>query len=125
MKTEAQDKARAAWGEALPEWVLALAAACDRDGGRAVAERIGYSRSAVSLVINNRWNGDLTRIEQAVRGALMNAEVACPVVGALALDRCATHQKAAWAPHNPQRIQFYRACRSGCPHSNLKGGDAC
>lgn len=115
-------KARAAWGEALPDWIAALAAAADRLGGKAVADRIGFSRATVSLVVNNKWSRDLTAVERAVRGALMAETVDCPVVGAIGTDLCGQHQKAPWAPHNPQRIQFYRACRGGCPHSSI-GGD--
>jgi hypothetical protein len=112
-------KALAAWGEPLPDWIEALATACDRQSQNAVARRLGYSGAAVSLVLNHRYGRDLTAVEQAVRGALMATTVACPVVGELAADACNAHQRAPWAPHNPQRIAFYRACRDGCRHSRL------
>lgn len=114
-------KAQAAWGESLPDWVLALASECDRTSQNTASKRIDYSSAAVSQVINGKYNGDLRAVEQAVRGALMAAIVACPVVGDLAADTCLSHQKTPWAPHNPQRIAFWRACRSGCPHSRIGG----
>ncbi|MDA8230375.1 MAG: transcriptional regulator [Magnetospirillum sp.] len=115
-------RVKAAWGESMPDWVDALGRACDQASQSAVAKRIGYSAAAVSFVINAKYTGDLTAVEQAVRGALMAATVACPLVGELATDACLAHQRAAWAPHNPQRIAFYRACRSGCPHSRHQTG---
>lgn len=122
-KMTALARAKAAWGEAIPDWVTALAEACDRESQNAVAKRLDYSAAAVSTVIGNKYGGALTAVEQAVRGALMSATVACPVMGELPADACNSHQRAPWAPHNPQRIKFYRACRSGCPHSRLGGGN--
>lgn len=119
----AQQKAADAWGNDLPDWVLALALECDRTSQNQAAKAIGYSSAAVSQVINRKWPRDLTSIEQAVRGVLMAEKVACPVVGDLPKDVCQNHQKSTWAPHNPQRIAFYRACRSNCPNSRIGGND--
>lgn len=121
MSARAIDRAAIAWGDQAPDWVIALAEDCDRTSQRAAAQRIGYSAATVSLVISKTYTGDLTAVEQQVRGVLLRATVNCPVVGDLAADRCLTHQRTPWQPHNPQRIQFYRACRSGCPHSRIKG----
>ena len=107
-------KAQAAWGEQLPDWVAVLAEAADQMGGlQAVAGMIGYSKTAVSLVINSKWKSDLSAVEQAVRGALMDGTVSCPVIGEMALDVCLGHQKAPLMSHSPQRILFARACL-GC-----------
>lgn len=116
----AVDRAHEAWGEP-PDWVLILAGAADRGSLATAGREIGYSPSAISTVINRKYQGDLTAVEQAVRGRLMNATVACPVVGSIAADQCLHHQRAPYAAHNPQRITFYRACRGGCPHSRIGG----
>lgn len=118
------EKARTAWGDGAPDWIIALAAECDRTNQRAAATRMDYSAATVSLVLVGRYKGDLTAVEQAVRGAFMKATVDCPVVGELATDTCLKHQRASWSPHNPQRIAFYRACRGGCPHSRIGGDNA-
>lgn len=123
-KLSAEARARVAWGDDLPAWILALAVECDRTSQKAAARRLGYSPATVSLVLANTYGGDLTKVEQAVRGAFMAATVACPVVGDLAADTCLNHQKAPWAPHNPQRIAFFRACRGGCANSRIGGNDA-
>lgn len=118
-KISALARARAAWGETLPDWIEVLAREADRTSQNAAAARIRYSAATVSHVLKAAYKGDITAVEQAVRGVLMAATVNCPVVGDLATDLCLRHQRASWAPHNPQRIQFYRACRDGCPHSRL------
>lgn len=102
------------------DWIEALAAECARVGSQAkVARDLGYSPSTLSLVLKGTYPGSTAAIEAVVRGRLMSSVVDCPVVGELPTDQCQRHQQAPWAPHNPQRIAFFRACRSGCPHSRL------
>ena len=120
-KVSILERARQAWGPAMPPWVEVLAMACDESSQSKVAKRFGYSPSTLSYVLNAKYPGDLTAVEQAVRGALMAETVSCPVVGELASDLCLQHQKAPWAPHNPQRIAFFRACRAGCSNSRTGG----
>ena len=120
----AVERAAASWGDTIPDWVLVLAEACDRTSQNAAAKKLGYSAAMVSTVIANKYGGGLIAVEQAVRGAFMSATVECPVVGELGADACNTHQRAPWAPHNPSRIAFFKACRNGCPHSRIGGKDA-
>ncbi len=116
----ALDRAKAAWGEPLPDWIEELALECDRTNQAAVARRLERSPALVSNVLQNKYP-NMSAIEPVVRGVLMKATVNCPVVGDLATDTCLKHQRATWAPHNPQRIQFYKACRNQCPHSRIGG----
>lgn len=115
-------RARAAWGEACPDWIIGLAAECDRTSQAATARRIGKSGALVSQLLGNKYPADPTAIAQHIQGVLMAAMVDCPVVGDLAADACLAHQRSPWSPHNPQRIAFFRACRGGCPHSRIAGG---
>ena len=115
----ALDRARAAWGNALPVWVEALARACDQTSQSEVARRLSYSPAVISTVLLNRYNGSLTRVETKVRGAFMDETVDCPVVGELAKDACAGHQAAPYANTNSIRIRLYRACRNGCAHATI------
>lgn len=117
-RTAAQ-KAEAAWGD-VPDWVRELAALADREGLRGAEKRVGYSASAISTVINNRYRGDMVRVEESVRGALMGQTVACPVLGEIGRDQCLAWQKKPFAATSSVRVAVYRACRSGCPHSALK-----
>lgn len=111
-------KAVAAWGDALPAWIQVLAEACSTSTQAAVAKRLGYSSTVVSLVLSNNYkNGDLARIEKMVRGVLMAETVECPRLGGIALNDCLEWQGKPYFPTSSHRVEMYRACRSGCPHS--------
>ncbi len=113
-------RAAAAWGDDLPGWVAALAAACDRAPSQAeVARRIGYSPAVVSTVIKATYRGDFTRVEAAVRAHLMGDTVACPVLGALALAVCRRHAAAPFPASSPIAARVWQACQT-CPHN--RGG---
>lgn len=104
---------------AQPVWITALVHACERRSQAAVAREIGYSSAVVSQVLKGSYGGNIGRIEKAVRGALLHETVQCPVLGDLAGHLCLTHQARPFAATNPLRVQLYRACRAGCPHSRL------
>lgn len=114
-------KAREAWGENLPPEVVALADYADIHTGAAAAAAIGYSPGLVSHVIANRYPGDMPTVIEKIRGALMGFEVTCPVQGEIGRDQCLENQKLPFATTSAARARLYRACRSGCPHSRLKG----
>ncbi|MHA7882778.1 transcriptional regulator [Nitratireductor rhodophyticola] len=110
------EKAAAAW-HPLPDWVAELATLVDRIGLRSAEKRVGYSASAISTVINGRYRGDMQRVEETVRGALMGRVVECPVLGEIGRDQCLLWQKKPFAATSSMRAAVYRACRGGCPHS--------
>jgi hypothetical protein len=115
-----QDAARAAWGAATPDWIDALAAACDTTSQTAVAQRLGISGSAVNAVLRNRYPAETTRIEQRIRGVLMRGTVPCPVLGELASDLCLEWQGKAEAFHDTGQLRrrMFAACRR-CPRSRF------
>lgn len=112
-------KAHAAWGASIPEWIITLAEACCRSSQSAVAKELGYSGSAISLVIGNKYNGDLVSIEQMVRGALMAETVRCPILGELPRNVCQSWQKKPFATTSSHRIRMHQACNGGCPNSRI------
>ncbi|MEQ1698164.1 MAG: hypothetical protein ABL901_20230 [Hyphomicrobiaceae bacterium] len=71
-------EAAVGWGEAMPDWVVALAAACDQAPQTEVARRIEYSPAVVSQVLRNTYKGNLKRVEFQVRGLLMEQTLKCP-----------------------------------------------
>jgi uncharacterized protein involved in cysteine biosynthesis len=117
------DKAQAAWGENMPDWIGELASLADTESVTACARRIGYSPAVISQTIGNKYRGDLTKVEDKVRGALMGLTVSCPVLGSIGRHVCLDWQAKPRAITNSTRTRVYRACRSGCPHSRLKGDD--
>lgn len=107
----------------VPDWVAELAAWTDRLKLRGVAARLGVSTTMISQIIGKKYDGDLGRIEALVRGSLMGETVNCPQLGEMKRDICLGWQAKEDLPSSQQRNLMYRACRSGCPHSRLTGGD--
>ena len=66
--TIALNRARAAWGDAIPAWVEALAAACDGSSQKVVARRLGYSDAAISNALRNTYKGGFPFGERALSG---------------------------------------------------------
>lgn len=115
-------KAHAAHDGAPPDWVQALAEEMSRTSGSAAAKRVGYSQAVLSTIISGTYRGNWQRVEEVVRGALMGACVMCPVLGEIGRDRCLDEQRQPFRATSSMRARIYHACRSGCPHSHLKGG---
>ena len=112
------------WGEDAADWMRWLAEECNAASQAAVAKRIGYSGAYISNLLNNKFRGDLSAFEQAIRGALRSETVSCPGIGQeIAGNACLGWQKKArkMRSTNPLRVKMYRACRGNCPHSRLKG----
>lgn len=105
-----------------PSWIAALRAECERTSQRATAERLGVSPSMINQVLNGAYKADTKRLEALVRGELMAWSVECPVVGEITMRQCQDYQRQPLVVVNPQRVDLYRACRNGCPHSSIKEG---
>ncbi len=74
------ERAGRAWGQPLPEWMRALAEACDEGTQARAVRAIGYSPPTVNQVLARTYKGNLEAIEGAVRGAYLAMTVACPVL---------------------------------------------
>jgi hypothetical protein len=109
-------KARDAWGDALPDWVLLLAKVCDQGNQATAAKAIRYSSPVVNAVVNNTYKGNLAAVKRAVEGAFLNATVDCPVLETIPAQRCLSEQRRPLSGANPWRVALWRACRAGCAH---------
>lgn len=120
-KIDNLEKARAAWGDPPPDWIIALAEACNADTQSNVGKRLGYSGPTVSQVLSNSYrNGDMERFETVVRGALMAETVTCVVTkDEIGRDVCLGWQKRPFSTASANAVRMYHGCRSGCPHSRL------
>lgn len=119
-------KVAEAWGAEAPDWVLALAQlAIDTSVARA-AKAIGYSPAVVSTVLGNSYAGNTEKVERAVRGALMDLKVECPVLGEIRADRCIANQRSDLNVTSNRSVRLWRACRGGCPNSFMETeGEKC
>lgn len=107
--------ARGAWGKAAPEWIVVLAESCDTQSQAAVARKLGVSGAMINQALKNTYAGRLDRLEQRVRGDLMNETVACPVLGEITKRRCVDEQGRPYAATNALRVELRRACLR-CPN---------
>lgn len=108
--------AEEAWGAPLPDWVRSLALACQRTSQSKVAAELDRSPAVVSTVLRKKYAGSYERIEERVRGLLMNGRVDCPALGQLPTHECQDWREKAktFAAGNPTRTRMFRACRK-CP----------
>lgn len=121
MTSRFKDAAAEAWGD-VPPWVVTLAAHADRSGLAAAASAIGYSKTAVSLVIQHRYGADTNRVRRAVEERLGAPDVPlrCPVLGPVAPDRCRSSSADAEHGRNQLAAMLRDACRS-CPNAQQGG----
>lgn len=108
--------AEESWGAPLPDWVRALAVACQRSSQAAVAKELGRSGAVVSQVLRKKYPGSYQNVEERVRGVLLNGRVECPGLGTVPTHECQDWREKArvYAPGNPTRRRMFRACRA-CP----------
>jgi hypothetical protein len=108
-------KATTAWGHDIPEWVVVLAMEANRTTGELAAARVGYSPAVISQILGNTYRGDVDRVEQKVRGALMGHQVDCPVLGEIGKDICIEQQAKPFSSASSMRVRLFHACKT-CPN---------
>ncbi len=112
-------KARAAWGEAMPPEILALATACRSETSHAVARRLGYSDAVISQALARKYPADLATLFAKVRGVYLGETVGCPELGEIARDVCLNWQATPFAATNSTRVRMFHACKT-CPNRQQK-----
>lgn len=103
----------------MTKWLEVLRQQVTENGQPKVAKMLGVSTACVSQVVNEKYPGDMPRIEKLVEGAFLQKCVNCPVLGELPLHECMKHQARKGVSSNPLYMQLYKSCRSGCPFSSL------
>ncbi|NTT88535.1 hypothetical protein [Tabrizicola fusiformis] len=121
----AVDKARAAWGPQVPDWVERLAEECMATSQNKVAARLNRSASLVSTVLGKTYAGSYEAVEEVVRGVYMRATVRCPAQGEIGANTCRDWmlKAARFSNINSERVRMYRACRA-CPRYRKEATDA-
>ena len=120
MKTPNLNRAARAWGANPPDWVKALALACDKSSQGSVARELEVSAATVNQVLANSYKGRMDRVENRVRGQYMKETVGCPVLGEISKRDCQAHQARKFRGTNPLRVKLFQACKT-CPNRE----DAC
>ncbi len=117
------NRAARAWGANPPDWIVALANACDATSQGQVARELDISSAVVNQTLGRSYKGRLDRIEARVRGQYMREVVACPVLGEISTKDCQENQKQtrAFRATNPLRVQLRQSCPK-CPHREKEPG---
>lgn len=105
----------------MTDWLETLRQECQQTSQNRVATRLGVSSAMISQALRGIYPGDLNGLRKRVEGELMGSEVSCPVLGDISSRQCLDCQRQPFAATNAQRVRLYRACRSGCPNSQLGG----
>lgn len=118
----AGEVAREYWGTDMPDWVARLVEECAFSSQNQVAQRLGLTGPVISQVLRRKYNnGNMSNVENQVRGVLMAEVVNCPSLGRVPKHECRSWRKKArqFVGSNVLRVQMYRACNR-CP-LNQKG----
>ncbi|WNL39855.1 hypothetical protein RN346_04670 [Halomonas sp. PAMB 3232] len=110
------------WGAQPPRWIALLANEVRASNRKLAAERIGVSRSAVSLALANRYPSPSTdSIEKKVLSALDGLK--CPALGdTISVEQCREYRARPAPTHNPMAMRLWRQCQT-CPHNPDAGGN--
>lgn len=110
------------WGDEPPLFVRLLAAEAAATNRAKAGERIGMSRTAVSLILVNKYTSPSTAgVERRVMEVL--GRIDCVAVGdSLTIEQCQSYRERQPPTHNPQAMQHWRACQQ-CPMNPKCGGD--
>lgn len=115
--TRAIERAREAWGDAMPAWVAVLATECDRRSQAAVAAMLRINGGYVSYAIRNISPAYHGRVEIAVRSLMMRETVPCPVLARpISLTLCRRHRTDRGEPMGLMTRQLRETC-PGCIHN--------
>ncbi len=109
----------------MSEWLDVLRRECEATSQPRVAARLrqpdGFpSPTVISQALNGKYPSErgLARLKALVEGIYLHHTVDCPVVGEIPTDQCQEYQALPFSNINRTRVAIFKACRSGCPHSN-------
>lgn len=106
----------AAWGTEPPLFVRLLAAEVAASNKTKASQRIGMSRTAVSLILANRYASPSTAgVERRVMETLGRIECVA-LDDIVTTDQCQSYREKPAPTHNPQAMQHWRACQH-CTHN--------
>lgn len=118
------ETAHAAWGADMPEWVARLAFECAETSQNKVAKRLKRSAAMVSQVLRRKYPGDLSAVEQLIKGVFMAAIIDCPAMGNIPANECQDWRRKSgkFVNVNSIRVRMFRTCAK-CPRNTKVGND--
>ncbi|WP_293766799.1 XRE family transcriptional regulator [uncultured Aquitalea sp.] len=97
-----------------PHWLSLLRTEAERTSMRAVASRLGYSATTISLVLAGKYPGKTDRIAKASL-ALLDLVVCPHARKTMTQAECRSLACGAAPTHHPMKLSHWRACQR-CPN---------
>lgn len=95
-------------------WLKLLTDAVEKSSKQAVADDLGISRTAISLVMNGKYPASTDKIEALVMA--LYSRVDCPHLGeSIAITQCKRHHSEKAPTSSPRAMRLWRACQT-CPN---------
>lgn len=96
------------------EWFSVLTREIENSSQRRVADKLGYSMTAINLVVHGKYKGKTEKIAAQVMRVYTN--IKCPFSGnVITLKDCRDTAHAAAPTHNPIKMGQWKACLK-CPN---------
>lgn len=107
-----------------PRWLQLVREAVGSTNRAAVASRLGYSRTTISLVVAGKYPGRIDKIaKKAIEVLEPPVTVACPHLSEeIPVEQCIQFAQRKVPTHNPQKMAHWRACQE-CQNRCKKGED--
>jgi len=103
------------------DWIEMLRAEAARTSIASAARRIGYSRPAVSGVLNGSYRGDTCRIRARVL-AVLGRCVVCPHTGSgMHIEECRRWRSRPMPMGSASDLRHWRACRHCTEWNEFEG----
>lgn len=101
----------------MSAWIDLLKGEVDATSITATATRLGVSRTAVSLVLSDKYPAKTDRMAKRVIEVL--GAVICPALGeSITPERCQGYRSMKAPTHNPIAMRHWRACQR-CPNNHV------
>lgn len=96
-----------------PRWLTLMRAAAEGTSRQVLADRLGYSRTTVSLVLSGTYPGSTEKIAaRAIEVLDRTVPVDCPYLGAqITAAQCQEFAGQRAPTHHPAKLMHWRACQ--------------
>jgi transcriptional regulator with XRE-family HTH domain len=84
-----------------------------------VAQKLGYSATAISQALSNTYGGSLDTLLAIVEEVYGTRIVECPVLGEIQFPECVATRRREFSTANPHRVRMYRACKACVLNTDL------
>jgi len=96
-------------------WLKLLTDAVEKSSNQAVADELGVSRTAISLVMRGKYPASTDKIEALVMDTY--SRVDCPHLGeSIPITECKRHCSENAPTSSPRAMRLWRACQA-CPNN--------